>query len=166
MMSLGLPSWLRAWSRPVVASPSPAAAGFRLRLIERNRVMTRRKPTEGRVRRVLACGALAAVLMTSAAEAVSGHKIIGVGLGSCGKWTSDAREYGDGRPVIPGSQAHLAQTQWALGYLSGVGLATDAFDPLNNVDAQGVWAWIDNYCQAHTERIADAAKAFVDAPPH
>ncbi len=37
-------------------------------------------------------------------------------------------------------------------------------DPLH---AKGVWAWIDNYCQAHPiEMITTAAEAFNRAHPH
>jgi len=36
---------------------------------------------------------------------------------------------------------------------------------LNEMDAPGVWAWIDNYCQAHPiDNVLKATKAFADAP--
>jgi hypothetical protein len=38
---------------------------------------------------------------------------------------------------------------------------------LNGVDAQGVWAWIDNYCHANPlDEVSGAAEAFVNAHPH
>jgi hypothetical protein len=53
------------------------------------------------------------------------------------------------------------------GFLSGIGYEGDAnLNPLNGMDAYGVWAWIDNYCQAHPiETIMEAAEAFASAHP-
>jgi len=37
---------------------------------------------------------------------------------------------------------------------------------LNGTDADGVWAWIDNYCQEHPiDRLFIAAEAFAKAHP-
>jgi hypothetical protein len=63
--------------------------------------------------------------------------------------------------------AYLYQ-QWIVGYLSGVASATSqaGMDPLHGTDAEGVWAWIDNYCQAHPlDLMIDAGTAFVVAHP-
>ncbi len=39
-------------------------------------------------------------------------------------------------------------------------------DPLRGVDAEGVWAWIDNYCHTHPlEMIERAGTEFVSAHP-
>ena len=95
-----------------------------------------------------------AVLMNGEAKAQPTYHFLGVGTLSCGTWTA-ARRSG-------GSQA-LANEQWTLGFLSGVGAEGTQLgaDPLNNADADGVWAWIDDYCHAHpVETIARAAKAF------
>lgn len=59
--------------------------------------------------------------------------------------------------------------QWVLGFLSGVGYAAnqDGIDPLNGVDDQGVWAWVDNYCRNHPlNLVVTAAAAFRVAHPH
>jgi hypothetical protein len=57
--------------------------------------------------------------------------------------------------------------QWILGFLSGVGYRGEGVvDPLNGVDAQAVWAWMDNYCQANPLKLVhEAGEAFVTAHP-
>lgn len=39
--------------------------------------------------------------------------------------------------------------QWLLGFLSGVGFGNSSYDPLRGIDAEAVWAWVDNYCRNH-----------------
>jgi hypothetical protein len=74
---------------------------------------------------------------------------------SCGTWTADRRQRSGGA---------LQDEQWVLGFLSGVGY--EGYDPLNGMDAEGVWAWIDNYCREHPiEQIIAAAEAFKSAHP-
>jgi hypothetical protein len=68
---------------------------------------------------------------------------IGVGTGSCGTWTAARRD-----------RRALLYEQWILGFLSGEGAASAVLadgrdNPLNGMDAEGVWAWIDTYCQVH-----------------
>jgi hypothetical protein len=102
---------------------------------------------------VTTCLILAVGLMTGSVEAQAGH-MIGLGGNSCGSWTASRR----------GNAAELSQ-QWVLGFLSGLGWE-GRNDPLANMDANGVWAWIDNYCSAHPiEKIADAAGAFFTVHP-
>jgi hypothetical protein len=52
-----------------------------------------------------------------------------------------------------------------LGFLSGIGYeGEEVIDPLMGLDPQAVWAWVDDYCQAHpVEKIAAAAEACVSA---
>jgi len=65
------------------------------------------------------------------------------------------------------TQEHPLQAQWVLGFLTGVGMFGRTFDPLKKVDAQGVVAWMDNYCQANPlDSIATAAADFVLQQPH
>ena len=103
-------------------------------------------------------GAVAIALAVGATDAKA-FLAIGNGTGSCGAWTADRR-----RPMGLVAQA---EEQWILGFLSGVGYESqDTIDPLNNVDAEAVWAWMDNYCLAHPlERIMQAAEAFVIEHP-
>jgi hypothetical protein len=73
----------------------------------------------------------------------------GAGNSSCGTWTLD--------------------TQWLLGFLSGIGFLgkAEGLDPLNGVDAQAVLAWIDNWCHNHPlSPIADAGAAFKNVHPN
>jgi len=86
----------------------------------------------------------------------------GIGTSSCGAWTAD-RRYPDSAPAV-------TDEQWILGFLSGVGYLGSGLsrniDPLATVDAEAVWAWIDNYCHANPlAHITDAAGAFFAAHP-
>jgi len=87
------------------------------------------------------------------------YTLIGVGTVSCGKWTASrsGEDY----------SAKIAEEQWALGFLSGVGFeGSGKYDPLNGVDAEGVLAWLDNYCRANPlKSVATAAAAFSSAHP-
>jgi hypothetical protein len=72
---------------------------------------------------------------------------IGVGASACGSWAAGRP---DGREV------------WILGFLSGVGFATNEADPLSGRAPKAVWAWMDNYCQTHPlEKIEKVGEAFV-----
>ena len=89
----------------------------------------------------------------------SGFMVIGSGVRSCGAWTADRR--------YPDSIAALMDEQWILGFLTGSGDATpgDA-DPLHGVDAEAVWAWVDNYCRANPlDKIIRAGEAFFREHP-
>lgn len=108
------------------------------------------KPVGGFVKPVLIRMILASVLMTSAAQAQE-YRAIGVGTMSCGSWTAARR--------TQGADAFALQ-QWVAGFLSGIGYQGPG-NPLNGVDAEGVWAWIDNYCRSHPlDKIRMAAEAF------
>jgi hypothetical protein len=102
--------------------------------------------------------AILAVVISSAEAAQPGnYDLIGSGTNSCGTWTAYRRE----------RQASLFE-QWILGFLSGVGYQGTGVgvDPLNGVDAGAVWAWMDNYCQAHPlDDVAEAGAAFVTTHP-
>jgi hypothetical protein len=83
--------------------------------------------------------------------------VFGVGGRSCGTWT-EARRSGNTTPVD--------YEQWVAGFLSGansiISTAAPELDTLlqPNIDAQGLYAWIDNYCFAHPlNTIAQAADA-------
>ena len=102
---------------------------------------------------------LAIALMTGSANA-QGFATIGAGTDSCGSWTALRRQ---------SEFAAVQPAEWILGFLSGVGFrgVPGRDDPLNNVDARAVWAWVDNYCLAHPlENIEQAGAAFFDAHPN
>ena len=98
---------------------------------------------------------LVVCLMARPAEA--GYLAIGRGNGSCGAWTTTRR-----------AQQAQGYEQWILGFLSGVGWqgAQSGINPLNGLDANGVWAWLDNYCQVHPlDPLVEAAAALARAHP-
>jgi hypothetical protein len=97
-------------------------------------------------------GLMALTALPAAAETFAGAGI----EHSCGGWTADRRQ---------DDMAARQDEQWVLGYLSAVADWTD-LDPLHGIDGQGVWAWIDNYCQANPlVKIAEAASEFVREHP-
>jgi hypothetical protein len=83
-------------------------------------------------------------------------QLLGAGTNqSCGSWLA-ARA----------SHDYFSMGNWALGFLSGVGLYSTDLNPLHGVDADGVSYWLDNYCSAHpTDRFADALRAFIRQHP-
>jgi hypothetical protein len=91
------------------------------------------------------------VLATPPADA--DVQVIGAGLTPCWSWTADraARSY-----------AEVGDEQWVVGYLSAAAVWAPNLKPLRGVDAEAVFAWMDNYCRAHPLVIlGEAAKAFV-----
>jgi hypothetical protein len=95
--------------------------------------------------------ALTVVLLTG--SAAHGYRAIGAGTDLCDAWKAGRRQ-----PLGSGS----LQDERVLGFLSGIGYeGEEVIDPLMSLDAQAVWAWVDDYCQAHPlEKIAAAAEAF------
>jgi hypothetical protein len=104
---------------------------------------------------------LALAMLIAASAETRGTTIMGSGASSCGTWSADRRL---------GGTVAIPEMEWATGFLTGVGFmgASQGIAPLDGLDhPQGVWAWIDNYCQAHPiETIAEAAAAFFYAHPH
>jgi hypothetical protein len=91
------------------------------------------------IRLMLISAALAVVCVPAAAES-GGRVFIGQGSNSCGSWVS-ARE--------TRSTPRGLNSQWALGFLSGVNVETTDPDILIGTDFDGLMAWIDNYCKAN-----------------
>ena len=80
---------------------------------------------------------------------------LGAGNSSCGSWLS-ARA----------SNNYFSMGNWALGFLSGVGIYSTDLNPLEGVDSDAVSYWLDNYCQARpTDRFVDALNAFIRQHP-
>jgi len=84
---------------------------------------------------------------------------VGVGNQSCGKWIVDRRD---------NSYAAAIDESWVNGFLSGIGfIGYQGADPFKDTDAYGVWAWIDNYCNANPlSEITSAAIAFYKYHPN
>jgi hypothetical protein len=97
--------------------------------------------------------ALLTSIGTSAA-AGNGGSVFGVGNASCGHWT-EARKM------------HMAnvEEQWVAGFLTGTNgiLFTDMHvEILDDMDASGLFAWIDNWCSANPlNHIAHAASTLM-----
>jgi hypothetical protein len=104
------------------------------------------------LKRLVVAGAIACI-------PASAHAVTTTGAGvavSCGKWLADHRD---------GIFSPLAN--WTLGYLSGAANYSETLDPLHGVDADGVFYWIDNYCQQHPlTQLKAAADAFIHEHPH
>jgi hypothetical protein len=117
----------------------------------------------GLTRRIMRNFSILAVLIVGLVAVVpveaQAFSMIGAGVGSCGTWTADRRS----RPMPADVDA-----EWVLGFLSGTGFEDGPeVNPLNGMDADGVLAWIDNYCHAHPiTQIVDAAEAFRFEHPH
>jgi hypothetical protein len=105
------------------------------------------------------CATLLAVTLLSAPfRAHAQFHLIGVGLNSCGTWTANRAQ--------PNSIGARLSEQWVVGFLFGAASLGPAVDPMNNTDAEGVWAWIDNYCHANPlDTISIAAAHFTTAHP-
>jgi hypothetical protein len=104
------------------------------------------------------------VLLAADATEASAYTIAGAGTHSCVSWSAHRREFNLGSQVTKDSQQ---EASWVLGFLSGIGfIHNGGDDPLRDVDAEGVWAWIDSYCQARPiDKISQAAQGFYLARP-
>jgi hypothetical protein len=72
---------------------------------------------------------------------------------SCGTWLEERR-----------TQRHSETGSWALGYLTGVSMNVDVGNPLRNVDSNGVFYWLDNWCRGEaTTLFVNALDAFIVA---
>lgn len=97
----------------------------------------------------------------AADRAEAGYNKLGAGTASCGIWTAFRREGST-------SAQALSAEQWVLGFIDGIaGASGGSLDPLNGVNAEGVWDWIDNYCRTNPlKSVSDAGLAFIVAHPH
>ena len=99
-----------------------------------------------------------AVLMLIAGSARA-QPAMDAGATTCEAWVAHRS--------TPGAAPALAEGQWVLGFLSGIGhMHLGELEPLHGILPQQVWLWIDGHCAAHpTETIAQAAAAFIVAHP-
>jgi hypothetical protein len=108
------------------------------------------------MRIVLACLVVLATSVGGSGRApAQQYAAVGIGTASCATWAITRRN---------GDATHYEQ--WVAGFYSGadfVGKASSS-KPLPQTDANGVWVWMDNYCQSHpVETIAGAMAEFVNA---
>ncbi|MGB8278211.1 MAG: hypothetical protein WCF20_09835 [Methylovirgula sp.] len=95
---------------------------------------------------------LALVSFGSQAAYADGYKIFGIGVNSCGAWTSDHRN--------PNSKKAIAEDAWLSGFITAV----DAYGPSEFSARRATFnrmaEWIANYCHAHPrDSISRAAMA-------
>jgi hypothetical protein len=77
------------------------------------------------------------------------YNVYGAGTMSCGAWA-----------VVRQKQDFREAGQWMMGFVSGAGWAGNK--QLRKSDADGMSAWIDQYCAAHPlDELSDAAAALV-----
>ena len=103
---------------------------------------------------------LIVLALTLIANEAAGYNRLGAGTASCGIWTGFRREGST-------SARALSSEQWVLGFIDGITEASGgSLDPLNGMEPENVWGWIDNYCQANPlKSIAEAGSAFNAAHP-
>lgn len=83
---------------------------------------------------------------------------LGYGTQSCGTWTQHRR-------LGVSSSPTLVNQAWVLGFLTAMNASTWELgvsdgDLTKGTDADGLFAWIDNYCATHPlENIRDATLA-------
>ena len=89
---------------------------------------------------------LALAVATSTAQAQEARTVIGPLGFSCGKWINTPKQTGE----------YEALKAWVTGYLSGTNMASSV-DFLRGRDADGVTAWIDNYCRRNPLHVVTQA---------
>lgn len=81
---------------------------------------------------------IVAALTASTVQAQEGRfTVIGPTGFSCGRWVNTPKQTAE----------YDVLRYWVLGYLSGANLGAKGTDFLQNRDADGLTAWIDNYCR-------------------
>ena len=86
------------------------------------------------------------------------YGVLGVGLKSCGTWTETRAQKGDDAST---------RMAWVGGFITAINsLSAGRESPFTNItqgtDAEGLWAWIDNYCAQHPlDPFVFAAQALV-----
>jgi hypothetical protein len=96
------------------------------------------------------------VLMTNQVSASPKRTYMGAGGVSCGIWL-EARQ----RATRGNTDDMLA---WVQGFLSGINMALYQSNPdfLVETDAQGISAWLDNYCRQHPlENLINASGTLI-----
>jgi hypothetical protein len=103
---------------------------------------------------------LIVLALTLIANEAAGYNRLGAGTASCGIWAAFRREGTT-------SARALSSEQWVLGFIDGITEASGgSLDPLNGMEAENVWEWIDNYCQTNPlKSVAEAGSAFIAAHP-
>ena len=93
----------------------------------------------------IACAGLAYTTSQSLAETIS---ILGPKPNSCGTWVKERNA----------RNTQIYET-WVLGFLTGANIFGGSnTDFLKGLDAEAIFAWIDNYCKTHpSENLSKSA---------
>src|SRR5689334_19748197 len=102
------------------------------------------------------CLLVLTLLFCFKAEAMgAGSVVYGWGAQSCGAWTKAQAN----RPMLnpsglvaptPNGPNFISQHQWVLAFISAYNVYQGATpDVTKGTDANGLFAWMDNYCAAH-----------------
>ncbi len=106
-----------------------------------------------RARRVLCIVTLLLAAYLSDAQAQPRYVIEPKSNGlSCSTWTNTSKQ----------SYESQAYSKWVFGFISGINLENPSGDFLQGRDADGLIAWIDNYCRSNPlNRITQAVVELV-----
>ena len=100
------------------------------------------------------------VILATPVRAAS-YRVIGPGSESCGRWTAEkaAEVQGGAVEVV----RHEGAVFWVEGFLTGMAHDHQKVSiALSSTDAEGLEAWIDNYCAIHPlDDVSHAADALV-----
>ena len=98
----------------------------------------------------LICSALIVLGVFVATPTIADYHAYGAGLKSCGTWTQKRK-----------SKDWYEAGQWVLGYITAYGYYGS--DNLKDVEAPGMAAWLDNYCQQNPlESIETATQKLIE----
>ena len=96
-----------------------------------------------------------ALLMASLSTTADAQPIVyGLGISSCGYWTDNRQK--------SRHASELSQISWVQGFLSAFNVYSGGADISEGIDANGILAWMDDYCMEHPfEPIAVASGALI-----
>jgi hypothetical protein len=99
-----------------------------------------------------------AALPQGADNEASPHAVRTTGAGStksCYRWLVNRASHDDSD-----------MGSWALGFISGVAVYSEDLNPLNGIDGDGVFFWLDNYCRPRPRAtFIEAIRAFIRKHP-
>ena len=102
-------------------------------------------------RRIVALIAAVMAALSHPSEAAGQAYVLGAGSESCGKMLSDVAET---------EEAKRLYVTWVLGFFTAASFWHRAH--VDDLDAEGIFAWMMNYCQSHPlSQVAMAASVLL-----
>jgi hypothetical protein len=96
--------------------------------------------------------ALFALAIASVAAPAAAQSVYGSGGGPCANWTANLNK----------RWPHLADTDWLMGYLSGVNTGRGPGARMENTNVQAATGFVTQFCAANPQRpIFEAADALI-----